>query len=167
MKNVSPSLNLIANRSGLTLLISMILLIVMSLLGVVAVNLAVEESRIAENYASSALAVAWAEAGAEAARQEIIASQNPEMRAYACTDASSSHYYPDTTTRNVRYCIELIRVEIRGDASTQRGSGQDSGSVRKTYHYKVDSYSVQNDENGNEVVLRHVQTFEQQTRASR
>ena len=119
------------NRRGLTLLTSMILLIVMSLVGVAAVDLSVQESKIAENYAGANLAVVWAEAGAEAARLDITNTENPEMAGYACPENAAFsqrnyHYYPDNVTRRVRYCIELIGMQMTGNASSARVSGQDS-----------------------------------------
>lgn len=167
----------LGNRRGLTLLTSMIVLIVMSLIGVAAVDLSVQETKIAENFAGASLAVVWAEAGAEAARLDIVNTENPEMAGYSCPEnlpfsQRNYHYYPDTVTRRVRYCIELIGMEMTGAGSSGRVSGQDSAGVRKTYFYKVDAYSLDTDKTSEnptdtDVVLRHVQTFEQQTRAAR
>lgn len=165
------------NRRGLTLLTSMILLIVMSLIGVVAVDLAVQETKIADNFAGSNLAVAWAEAGAEAARLEIVNTENAEMAGFSCPESlpfaqRNYHYYPNSMNRRVRYCVELIGMNMVGASASGRVSGQESGAVMKTYFYKVDAYSLEPDKNSqnpseNDVVIRHVQTFEQQTRAAR
>lgn len=158
---------LLASRRGITLLTSLILLVVMSLLGVVAVNLAVQETKIAQNYQGSRVALTWAEAGIQAARQTIVDSMNPDMPGYQCdpNDPDTIHYYPDVVSRRVRFCIELLRMELSSETD-QRGSGQDAARGVKTYYYKLDSYVLRTAANGEEVILRHVQTLEQQSRYS-
>jgi type II secretory pathway pseudopilin PulG len=159
--------DLATNRRGITLLAAMILLIVMSLLGVVAVNLAVQETKIAQNYEGSRVALTWAEAGIQAARQVIVESTNPDMPGYSCdpTDPDTYHYYPSDADRRVRYCIELLKMELSGE-NDNRGSGQDATRGTRSYYYKLDSFVLRTADNGEEVVLRQVQTLEQQSRYS-
>ena len=158
---------LIESRRGLTLIVSMILLMVMSLIGVAVVNISVQESKIAQNYEGAMAALAWAEAGVEAARQKIIDAPNPDMSGYQCDPAepNTTHWYPDPVTRRVKYCIELLKMEMKGDVS-KRGSGQESARGTKTYYYKIDAYVDRTTGTGEEVTIRHVQTLEQQTRYS-
>ncbi len=169
MKIQSPA-RLIENTRGLTLLVSLILLVVMSLVGVVAVNMAVQEGKIAVNFQDSMRDLTFAEGGIERARQVIMASPNPELPGYDCTSDDNTHYFPDgaqATETRARFCIELITVDIKG-LSEGRGSGQDQGVKTITYTYKVDSAVVRENEvdSTQEIVLRQIQTLEQQTRFS-
>ena len=162
---MKPDIMNLKNPKGFTLLASLILLVMMSLFGVVAVNLAVQETRIAANFEGTLSALAWAEAGVEAARQQILTATDPEVAGFSCDSAATTHYYPDAVAKyKARYCIELLSMELRA-SNENRGSGQDQGRSTKIYHYKIDSF-FERTENGQPVTIRQVQTIEQQTRYS-
>ncbi len=155
-------------RKGLTLLASLVLLIAMSMIGVVAVNMAVQEMKIAQGFESSVVSMAWAEAGIQVARRAIVTSTDPDMEGYSCDAANpgSTHWYPDETSKRVQYCIKLIAKEIKGDREG-RVSAQEGGTALKTYFYKVDSRVIREDTTaGTQVDIRHIQTIETQTRRS-
>lgn len=158
-------LRLARSRKGLTLLASMMLLIIMSMMGVIAVNMAVQETRIAQNYESSTVNLTWAEAGVEAARQVIVNSDDPDMVGYDCQSDQTTHWYPDSVRAKVMYCVELLLTEMQSESSA-RGSGQDAARGYKTYYYKVDAFVVRTADNGQRVTLRQIQTVEQQERFS-
>ncbi len=157
------------NAKGYTLVISLLLLIVMSMIGLLAVNMAVQETRIARNYEDSVVAMAWAEAGIETARVEIFKSPDPELTGFECDPANvatTTHYYPSEADPKVRYCIELLpeATRLEGDNTDTRSSGQDRSRATKTYYYKVDSYVERDTGGGTPVIIRHIQTMESQTR---
>jgi len=159
---------IMAGKRGYTLVVSLILLVMMSLIGATAVNVAINETKIARNFESNVIAMSWGEAGVEAARQVILTSSNPEVPGYNCSCEGSNpeveHWYPNSLDRRVKYCIEYVKVEISADNRNNRTSGQESPRVLKTYHYKVDSCVVRPDNAG--INVRQVQTIEQQTLAS-
>lgn len=171
----------LGSKKGYTLITSMVLLIAMSMMGIFAVKLAVQQTKIAKNYENSIIAMTWAEAGIEAARQKIVSSVNPAIPNHECTNETNEHFYPTAPTeeelnaekgslmsipRRAKYCIELITTSVEGQAG-QRGSAQDGGKVIRTYFYKVDSYVTrQSTTTDEEVTIRHIQTIEQQSRYS-
>jgi|GEM_PF-4040422 len=173
MKNMRAMLD---DRKGLTLLASMMILIVMSLLGVVAVNVAVRDTKIAKNYEDSRMTLVWAEAGIEIARKTIIESQNPEIPGFDCepTNPASFHVYPDGVPigqEKVLWCVELLDTTQEGNNEDQRGSGQDQAGRTIKRLYKIDSYVMRPDsrsweEFDSKVILRHVQSLEQHSRSS-
>ena len=157
----------------------MMILVAMSMIGIAAVNLAVQDTKVAQNYQSSRVSLIWAEAGIEMARLKLSESEDPSLLGYSCdaAQADSTHYYPaddPVSERRARFCIELIATRQESSISG-RGSGQDSAVGSTTYFYKLDSI-VWNEGNpdddhdeydpGTDIVIRHIQSLESLSRLS-
>ena len=137
-QNKRSSLWFYATNRGAALIMSMVLMIMLSLLGVAAMNTSVQEQRIAMAFRDSVLGLAKAEAGAEMARAIVAGTNNPNLQGYNCTNAASTHYWPADRTE-VMYCIDTIDARVDNTVQNNRGSGQRAQSRQRIFVYKIDS----------------------------
>ncbi len=155
-----------ATNRGAALIMSMVLMIMLSLLGVAAMNTSVQEQRIAMAFRDSVRGLALAEAGAEMARTIVAGSTNPNLEGYNCQDAATTHYYPPGD-QNTMYCIDTIDARVDNTVTDNRGSGQRAQKRKRIFVYKIDSmYRPLQSDGTPGPVVKWVQTVEQLTRIS-
>ncbi len=124
--------------NGFALLVSLVLLVALSLIGVAALNTSIQETRIASNYQDSVSDLSWAEAGVEAARREIAISADPEVTQWNCTSPETTGWVPSVTNPKATFCVTHIKTEIDNSAASS-GSGAEPSMRTKIYYYKIDS----------------------------
>jgi len=147
-------------NNGFALLITLILLIVLSLLGVAALNTSVQEVRISANYQESIVDLSWAEAGVEAARREIAISPDPEVSQWDCTTEEKTGIVGSVDDPKATFCVSLVRTEI-DNSTTSSGSGVDPSLRTKIFYYRIDSRVTRNGQ-----VVKWAQSLEQIARLS-
>mgnify|MGYP000979502410 CR=1 FL=1 len=151
--------NLKADK-GFALLITMILLIVLSLLGVAALNTSVQEVRISSNYQESILDLSWVEAGVEAARREIAISPDPEVSQWDCTSEEKTGKVGPVDNPKATFCVSLVRT-VLDNSATSTGSGVDPSLRTKIFYYRIDSRVTRDGQ-----VVKWAQSLEQIARLS-
>ncbi len=163
-------------NKGSALVVTLVLVIVMSGMGVISVNQAVREVRISSSYDSSAKMLAYAEAAVTEARKKIFESPTPELVGFDCqgeTDDEkelSTNYWPteyDYKQRGVgaKYCITLLGS---GQSESEGAASSDTGIVYRSqdYFYKIDAYVERISDNNVPIVIKHVQSIEKFSRVS-
>ena len=152
-----------ANK-GAVLLITLLLMISLSTLGVVAVNQSVRQIRIANSFGEAAKTLTYAEAAINEARNKIYDAADPRMLGYTCADAQTSNYWPSKYSYDngigARYCITMVAHDTLTVDPSGTSGGPSSQTVTSTYYYRLDAYVERRNSLNQSIVTRQIQTLE-------
>ena len=155
---------------GMTLVVAMIVLAMLSVMGIYAVNSAVMENRIAGNYRGAQEALMWADAGIDFARSYIAGAPSHPVTfgGEFCTGGAGNQflYYPSDVSPKVRICIWRLKednVAASGSAATSGGQAV----YGKVQYYRIRSIAPYLNDGGVEIGHREIESVERIFQLSR